>query len=174
MQKKRRLLKTDDQSKEALEGVSVRVKGKNTGTSTNNSGDFSLNLSSGSNILIISAVGYESQEVSVNNNSVINVSMKHSSEAMNEVVVTALNIKRNVRSLGYSVSTVSGAQVDKVETPNIITALSGKVAGVDASSIANGVAGTKRIVIRGGSSLTGNNQPLWVVDGIPNYYFYIG
>jgi TonB-linked SusC/RagA family outer membrane protein len=97
----------------------------------------------------------------------VNAQLSKNSESLENVVVTALNIKKNPRSLGYSIATLDGSKVNTVETPNLISALSGKVAGVDVGNIASGVAGTKRIVIRGGSSLTGNNQPLWIVDGVP-------
>src|SRR6188768_4383872 len=86
---------------------------------------------------------------------------------MEGVIVTALNIKRNPKSLGYSVVQLDGSKINTVQTPSLINALSGKVAGVDVGNIANGVAGSKRVVIRGATSLTGDNNPLWVIDGIP-------
>lgn len=158
---------TDQQSKESLAGVSVHVKGTNIGATTDATGHYSLDVPAGDNILTMSFIGYETQEVPVDGKDVVNVTLSVGNNKLNEVVVTALNIGRSARSLGYSVSTLKGDDVDKVPTVNLISALSGKVAGVDVGNIANGVAGTKRIVIRGGSSLTGNNQPLWIVDGIP-------
>jgi len=111
-------------------------------------------------------VGFASREVPVSGQSVVNVQLTRSSRQLSDVVVTALNFKRNPRSLGYSVAQLDGSKVSTVQTPNIITALSGKIAGVDVSNVADGVAGTKRVVIRGAVSLTGSTQPLWVIDGI--------
>jgi TonB-linked SusC/RagA family outer membrane protein len=157
---------TDQQNQQALAGVSINVKGSSVGTSSDASGEFTLVVPSGKNTLTISYVGYEPKEVAVNDHSVINVSLVPGDKALDAVVVTALNIKRNAKSLGYSIATLNGSEVNKVQSPNLINALSGKVAGVDVGNIANGVAGSKRIIIRGASSLTGNNQPLWVIDGI--------
>lgn len=158
---------TNQENQQPVSGVSVSVKGTDIGTSTDASGNFSLMVPAKNNTLVISNVGFVTREVAIDNRSVINVSLAIENKALDEVIVTALNINRSARSLGYSVSTVKGDQVDKVQTVSLVSALSGKVAGVDVGNIANGVAGSKRIVIRGGSSLTGNNQPLWIVDGIP-------
>ncbi|HTE09988.1 MAG TPA: SusC/RagA family TonB-linked outer membrane protein [Chitinophagaceae bacterium] len=162
---------------ELLNGVTVDVKsadGKSiTNTTTNEKGIFIVNnLKPGSGYnFSFSYVGYEtaySRSFNVKEgigNSML-IRMKQLSSNLDNVVVTALNIKRNPKSLGYSIAQVAGSKVNTVQTPNIISALSGKVAGVDVGNIANGVAGSKRIVIRGAASLTGSTQPLWVVDGI--------
>ncbi|HEY8658623.1 MAG TPA: carboxypeptidase-like regulatory domain-containing protein, partial [Hanamia sp.] len=159
--------KVTDENDDPLVGATVNVKGLNVSTTTNSSGEYSIRVPNKQTILVFSYVGLTAQEIQVRNSSTINVRLLVNSKDLGEVVVTALNIKKNPRSLGYSIATLDGSKVNTVETPNLITALSGKVAGVDVGNIANGVAGTKRIVIRGGSSLTGNNQPLWVVDGVP-------
>lgn len=150
-----------------LTGVSVNVKGTGVSTVSNSAGAYSITTAEKNPTLVFSYVGMVSQEIQVSGRSTINVNLTAGTKELEGVVVTALNMKRNVKSLGYSVSTVDGSQVSTVQTPSIVSALSGKVAGIDVSNIANGVAGSKRIVIRGASSLTGNNQPLWVIDGIP-------
>ncbi|NCU04678.1 MAG: SusC/RagA family TonB-linked outer membrane protein [Chitinophagaceae bacterium] len=156
-----------DESGSPLSGVSINVKGSSTNALTTTQGTYTISTSDKKAVLVFSFVGLATQEITVGNKTTINVSMVAASKQMDEVVVTALNMKRNAKSLGYSVATIDGSAVNTVQTPSIVSALSGKVAGVDVSNIANGVAGTKRIIIRGASSLTGNNQPLWVVDGVP-------
>lgn len=158
---------TDQESQESLPGVTVMVKGTTHGTATNAMGEFALDVPDGSNVLVVSSIGYVSQEISIENGTVINVALAVDTRTLDEVVVTALNMERSAKSLGYSVSTLDGTDVSRVQTPNLVNALSGKVAGVDIGNIANGVAGTKRVVIRGATSLTGDNNPLWVIDGVP-------
>jgi TonB-linked SusC/RagA family outer membrane protein len=156
-----------DDNSQPLEGVTVNVKGSNVTTVTNASGNYQINVSDRRAILVFSYSGFVTQETPVRGRTSINVHLALNTTAMDEVVVTALNIKKNPKSLGYSISILDGNEVNNVQTPNLINALSGKIAGVDVGNIANGVAGTKKILIRGSSSLTGNNQPLWVIDGIP-------
>jgi len=156
-----------DEKGEPMPGVSVTVKGQSTTGRTNTSGQFSIQVQDLNVTLSFSYIGYITKEVALNGRQAISISLETDSKALSEVVVTALNIVKNERSLGYSIAKLDGSQVNNVQTPNLINALSGKIAGVDVGNIANGVAGTKRVVIRGASSLTGNNQPLWVVDGIP-------
>jgi TonB-linked SusC/RagA family outer membrane protein len=156
-----------DEKGQALPGVTVVLKGTNRGTSTDVSGRFNLSVPEGNSTLVFSFIGYKPQEIDASSQHVLDVSLEVAETSLNEVVVTALNVERNQKSLGYAVATVDGKNVSTVQTPNIVNSLSGKVAGVDVGNISNGVAGSKRIVIRGASSLTGDNQPLWVVDGIP-------
>ena len=163
---------------ELLAGVSVQVEttdGKKVASvTTDDKGIFTIKdlvVNSKYNFTF-SYLGYENNHlrsflVKEGNVNSIFIRLKEKSNNLDNVVVTALNIKRNPKSLGYAVSQLDGSKVNTVQTPNLINALSGKVAGVDVGNIANGVAGTKRIVIRGESSLTGNTNPLWVVDGIP-------
>jgi TonB-linked SusC/RagA family outer membrane protein len=155
-----------DEKGEALPGVSVGVKGTATGAMTNNDGYYTIKTQSMDAVLVFSYIGYVTQQVTIGKQTQINVKLVADAQNLNEVVVTALNFKKDSRSLGYSINKLNAESVSTVQTPNIINALEGKVPGVDVSNIANGVAGTKRVVIRGASSLTGNNQPLWVVDGI--------
>ncbi|NML40019.1 SusC/RagA family TonB-linked outer membrane protein [Chitinophaga sp. G-6-1-13] len=151
---------------EPLPGANVLVKGGVGGVQTDGKGHYKLEVAPEA-VLLVSHTGFETRQIPVNNKQVVDIRMNASNSSLNEVVVTALNMKRNAKSLGYSVATLDGSKVNTVQTPNLISALSGKVAGVDVGNIANGVAGTKRVIIRGASSLTGNTQPLWVIDGIP-------
>lgn len=147
-------------------GVTIGVKGTSGGTQTDTNGRFSLPATKGQT-LVISFIGYQGQEVVVGDNTVINVSLKNSDNSLEEVVVTALGIKREKKSLGYSTTTVKGDEFTTARDPNLGNALSGKVAGVSVAGNSTGVGGSSRVVIRGAASMTGNNQPLYVVDGIP-------
>lgn len=170
--------KVTNDKREPLAGVTVNVKGRNTSAVTDVSGNYRIMVADKNAILAFSFVGLITQEIPVRNQTDIDIQLAPDSKSMEELVVTALNIKRSKKSLGYSIATLDGGEVNKVQTPNLINALSGKVAGVDVGNTASGVAGSKRIVIRGGSSLTGNNQPLWVIDGIsistPSGSEYVG
>ncbi len=155
-----------DQAGNPLSGVTINVKGTKTNTLTDGKGDYNIIASNKKAVLIFSFVGLATQELTVGNQTVINISLVPETKEMEGVIVTALNIKRNPKSLGYSVAQLDGSKINTVQTPSLISALSGKVAGVDVGNIANGIAGTKRVVIRGATSLTGDNNPLWVVDGV--------
>lgn len=159
--------KVTDEDNKPMPGVIIQIKGSQSRVITNDLGNYAIKVPDRKGILVFSYVGMGKQEITVNDKAVIDVRLLTDVNSLQDVVITALNIKRSAKSLGYSVASLDGSQVNTVQTPNIISALSGKVAGVDVGNIANGVAGTKRIIIRGASSLTGNNQPLWVVDGIP-------
>ena len=114
---------------------------------------------------MFSFVGYSSQSVVVGSSSTVNVSLEPDN-ALEEAVVTALGVQRNTKALGYSVTNVEGDEISANPSTNAINALQGKVAGVNITGSAMGAKGSSRVVIRGSSSLTGNNQPLYVVDGI--------
>ncbi len=159
--------KVTDENSDPLVGATVNIKGTNTSTTTNATGDYTITVPNKGAILVFSYVGLTPVEIRVNNSNTVNTRLLLNSKDMGEVVVTALNIKKNPRSLGYSVVQLDGSKVNTVQTPSLVNALSGKVAGVDVGNIANGIAGTKRVVIRGATSLTGDNNPLWVIDGIP-------
>lgn len=167
-----------DEHNLALAGVTVQARnttGRNVYTGvSDSSGIFHLeHLHAGAAYEITaSSVGYENAvvrnyTVSDGKNNLLLIKLKLSNTRMNEVVVTALNIKRNVKNLGYLVENISGSKVNTVKSVSLESELAGKVAGLDASNISNGVAGSKRITLRGIASISGNNQPLWVVDGIP-------
>jgi iron complex outermembrane receptor protein len=156
---------TDDQGA-PLPGATVKVKGTNAATSTDVNGDFRISVPGKSAVLVVSFIGYNLQEVTVGEKSNITISLSPAVGALNSVVVTALGIKREARSLGYSAQTISGVDMDKVNPPNIATGLMGKVAGLNITQ-PNGVEGAStRIVIRGNNNLYGNNQALLVVDNV--------
>ncbi|MFI5128418.1 MAG: SusC/RagA family TonB-linked outer membrane protein [Chitinophagales bacterium] len=156
-----------NENSEALMGVTVTVKGTRVSTTTDALGSYSILVADKRAVIVFSFVGLLTQEAQVKNQAHINISLFPDSRELGDVVVTALNIKKNPRSLGYSIAQIDGSKVNTVQTPSLVNALSGKVAGVDVGNIANGVAGTKRVVIRGATSLTGDNNPLWVIDGVP-------
>ena len=147
-----------------LPGATVLVEGTSNGVSTDFDGNYSINASSG-DTLVFSFVGYSSQSVVVGSSATVNVSLQPDN-ALSEVVVTALGVKRNVKAVGYSITQVGGEELSDNKTTNAINALQGKVAGVMVTGSSMGAKGSSRVVIRGTSSLTGNNQPLYVVDGI--------
>jgi iron complex outermembrane receptor protein len=147
-----------------LQGVSVSVLGTTHGTTTDDKGNFQIQANTG-DVLVISSVGYVEQRIKVGESS-INISLKKSDNSLTEVVVTALGIKREARSLGYSDQKISGADVVKADPPNIAQGLMGKAAGLNIT-VPNGEEGnSSRIVIRGNNNLLGNNQPLIVIDGV--------
>lgn len=149
-----------------LPGVNILVKGTTFGTTTSATGDFSLEAPDANAVLVFSYVGYESQEIALAGRSVLQVSLVESSVMMQEFVVTALGIKREKKSLGYAVGEVSGEQVNQVAQENVLNALAGKVAGVTMNQT-SGVGSSVSMVIRGATSLTSDNQPLFVIDGVP-------
>jgi len=155
-----------DASNMPLPGATVVEKGTQNGTSTDFDGNYSINVP-GDAVLIFSMVGSASQEVPVNNQTTIDAVLDESTESLDEVIVTALGIKRQEKALGYSLSQVDGEEFSTVKVVNPINSLQGKVAGVNVTGSATGSSGTSNVVIRGGSSLSGSNQPLYVVDGIP-------
>ena len=158
---------TDAASGETLPGVSVLAKGTQVGATTEGDGAYSLDVPSQADSLVFSFVGYDAETVAIAGRSTIDVALQPEVVEQGEVVVTALGIERQRRSLGYAVSDVSGEEVSDVPVSNIGEALQGKIAGLDVSDPATGPGGASRLVIRGVSSIQGDNQPLIVVDGIP-------
>ena len=158
---------TDANDGSALPGVSIIVKGTTNGVASDFDGNFSIGLSDANVVLLFSFVGYTDKEISVEGKSVINVTLEQSTESLDEVVVTALGIRKETKALGYSLTELKGDEMSAIPEANAINALQGKVAGVNITQNSTGAAGSSRVVIRGASSLTGNNQPLYVVDGIP-------
>ena len=158
--------KVVDTTGSPLSGVSVTIKGKTRGTQTSSSGIFSIEAERGE-ILVFSAVGYITREVAIGDQATINIMLEVITGQMTEVVVTALGIKKQQRALGYSTTEVDGSKFTKARETNLGNALTGQVAGVNVAGTSTGPSGSSRIVIRGNSSLTGNNQPLYVIDGIP-------
>jgi TonB-linked SusC/RagA family outer membrane protein len=157
---------TDSVSRESLPGVNIQVKGTELGTTTGADGKFSLSLPAGRDILVFTYVGMERKEVSAAGLSYLEVRMR-TGIALDEVIVTALGISRSSKSLGYSATNLKSGEITESRENNLINALAGKVAGIDISSSSGGVGSSSRILIRGISSLTSDNQPLFVIDGIP-------
>lgn len=151
---------------ELLPGVSVVIKGTTQGVTTDFDGNYNIEVPNSTSVLLFSYIGMATQEIVVGNRTTLNVALATSSEALDEVVVTALGISREKKSLGYAVSEVDGDDIDNVPQENIMNALSGKVSGVAINSV--GAAGSSvNIVIRGATSLASDNQPLFIVDGVP-------
>ena len=143
------------------------IKGTGQGTVTDFDGSYSLQVTEGAT-LTFSYIGYLDQDIAVGNQSVIDVVMMTDVQQLGEVVVTALGIKREQRTLGYSVSEVKGEEVAQATTLNPISALKGRVAGVQIDPTASGSFGSPRITIRGNSTFGANTQPIFVVDGVSN------
>ncbi|MEX0359526.1 MAG: SusC/RagA family TonB-linked outer membrane protein [Allomuricauda sp.] len=158
---------TDSGTGEPVPGINVVEKGTRNGTSTDFDGNYTIAVSNDAAILVFSAIGYTEQEIAVGQQTTINVTLGEDVESLDEVVVTALGLSREKKSLGYSVTELSGDAVSTVKESNVASSLAGKVAGVVVSKSTSGVGGGTRVVIRGNNSLNGNNQPLYVVDGIP-------
>ena len=149
-----------------MPGVNVVVKGTTTGTTTDMDGKFSINVNSNNDVLVISFIGMETQEVLVSDKPVMDLILKPSSEKLDEVIVTALGILSKKKSLGYSVNKISGDDVSGAREDDMVKALAGKVAGLKVTPAASGLGGSSRVILRGNSSLGGGNQPLYVVDGV--------
>lgn len=154
-----------DSTGEAIIGASIQAKGTSTGTITDIDGNFSLSVQEGQ-LLVISYIGYQSVQIKAERKT-LNITLKESDIAIDEVVVTALGIRKEKKALAYSVTEVKGEEMNRVKVANLATGLAGKVAGVNVSKPASGVMGSSRIIIRGNGSLNGSNQPLYVIDGIP-------
>src|SRR6187402_321087 len=147
-----------------LDGVTIRVKGTARATQTNNAGRFSISVNTG-DILQFSFIGYTPVELSVSDTSV-QVSLEQAKGTLNEVVVTALGIARQKKSLGYAVQELKSKDISETSEPNLVNTIEGKVAGVRVTN-SQGEMGSSRIVIRGETSISGNNQPLFVINGFP-------
>ena len=154
---------TDDKGA-PIEGASVRVKGSKTGTAADANGNFSLSVPSGAT-LVFSGIGISSREVSVGNQSTLNVSLVRSGTELTSVVVTGLGIKRQARELGYSTTTVASSEINQAKPLNPVTGLTGKVSGLQIQTTDNSVNPQVRVTLRGNRSILGNNQALVVVDG---------
>lgn len=158
---------TSAEDDSTLPGVTVVLKGTTTGTTTDLDGNYKLSVPSEGGTLVYSFVGLATQELEIGSRSVIDLVMQPDAQQLTEVVVTALGISREKASLGYSVQEVDGEELDKSKEVNIVNALQGQVAGVQIQGTTGALGGSSRITIRGVNSLTGDNQPLFVVDGVP-------
>ena len=156
---------TSTNTGEVLPSVSIALKGTSSGTITDANGKYSISVPEDAT-LIFSFIGYTSQEVPVKGKTTQNVALKETAEAIDEVVVTALGIKREEKSLGYSVGKVDGKELTKVVHENILNSMAGKVSGVTINS--TGATGsTVSMIIRGATSMSTDNQPLFVINGVP-------
>jgi len=150
-----------------IPGVSVSVAGTTMGTVTDIDGVFSLKVPEDAKSLIASFVGMKTQSVELGSASDVKITLEPDLVGIDEVVVTALGITREKKSLGYSAQQLTGEEVGGVKDANIVNSLAGKIAGVQVNGASGTVGGSSRIVIRGVNSISGNNQPLFIVDGTP-------
>ncbi|NVO04075.1 MAG: SusC/RagA family TonB-linked outer membrane protein [Bacteroidetes bacterium] len=158
---------TDKVDGSTIVGIVIRVKNTSQGTISDINGRYSIIAPKQTDTLVFSFIGYNEMIIPINGRTKINVEMVHSTIELNSVVVTALGIKREEKSLGYSVSEVKGDQLQTAKDVSIANQLSGKVAGLDVSASNGGAAASSKIVLRGNKSFTSNNQALIVVDGVP-------
>lgn len=158
--------KVTDETGESIPGANVTVKGSSIKTVTNMYGAYTLTVPDTGAVLVFTFIGCVSQEIPVKSQTTINVQLKPSINTLNEVVVTALGIKRETKALSFSQQSIDPTSMNEEKSPNLINSLSGKVAGLQVVP-AGFNTGSARVIIRGNNSLTGNNQPLFVVDGMP-------
>jgi len=155
-----------DQDGLPLPGVNILVDGTTKGTQTDFDGNYSISASQGQ-VLLFTYIGQKPERAVIGVGTSINVVMQLDAEALEEVVVTALGIKRSEKSIGYAVQDVKGESIAETQEPNLINALNGKVSGAQITNSSGAAGASSRIVLRGASSITGNNEPLFVIDGIP-------
>jgi TonB-linked SusC/RagA family outer membrane protein len=158
--------KVVDDTQQPLPGVNVLLKGTTTGTATDMNGNYSIQAPDGNGILVFSAIGFVSEEMPINNQTTINMTMLPDIKTLNEVVVTALGIEKDTRALGYSVTSIDGSLMNKARETNVINSLQGQVAGLNISPGGGGPASSSRINLRGVSNFTGGS-PLFVINGVP-------
>ena len=149
-----------------VEGATIMVKGKTTGTKTDANGNFTIAANKG-DVIVVSSVNFKAQQIKVKDNTAINVRLLTADETLEEVlVVTAMDIKRNSRELGYAAQGVSGAEVQETQRENFLNALAGRVSGVSITPTSGNAGASTNIVLRGYNSLALSNQPLFVIDGV--------
>ncbi|KKK47308.1 hypothetical protein LCGC14_3156520, partial [marine sediment metagenome] len=150
-----------------LPGVSIVVQGTTLGAVTNLDGDFTMNVPEDANTLVFSFIGMKTREIAIGGRTEIVIIMDPDAIGLDEVVVTAIGITREAKALGYGVQKVDGDDIARSNNANMLNSLSGKVAGVRVTSSSGSAGGSSFIEIRGSSSILGNNQPLFIVDGVP-------
>lgn len=155
-----------DENGLAAPGVSIRIKGSTVGTVTDADGNFSISVPDNAT-LVFSFLGYETQEIALNGRTTLSVKLATSSKSLNEVVVTALGIKKDEKKLGYAITTVNGNAIDKAKEPNVAYSLEGRVAGLSVSGVSGGAGSSARILLRGLTSISGSAGPLFVINGVP-------
>ncbi len=155
-----------DEKGEPVIGASIRIKGTQNGTQTDIDGKYALEVPANAT-LIVSYIGYKTQEVAVNGATTLDIQLQLEAHQIEEVVVTALGIKRSEKALSYNVQKVGGDKLTNVKSTNFMNSLSGKVAGVNINASSAGMGGATRVVMRGPKSITKSNQALYVIDGVP-------
>ncbi len=156
-----------DANGNGLQGITVQVRGTNTATPTNAEGEFTLSVPSAKSVLVFTGVGLQPQEIRVGDQTEITVVMQSESKTLEQVVVTALGIKRQEKSLGYGTKTVASEELNTSKPTTVGEGLTGKVAGLQINTINNGVDPGIRVVLRGYRHINADNQALIVVDGVP-------
>lgn len=155
-----------DKNGRPLSGSVILEKGTTNGTISDKDGQFRISVDSQS-ILSISFIGYQTQEIKVNHQRKFYITLHETSVLLNDVVVTALGLHKKESSLSYATDKISGEEINRVKDPNLITTLAGKIAGVTVNKSAVGIGGSAKVTLRGIRSVAGNNQPLYVIDGMP-------
>ncbi|MFZ4542548.1 MAG: SusC/RagA family TonB-linked outer membrane protein [Saprospiraceae bacterium] len=159
--------KVSDEKGEAIVGANVLVKGTSVGAATDVDGNYRIAVPAGSNVLVFSYIGFTDEEVSLGASNVVDIRLQENSKVLTDVVVTALGIAKKDKSIGYGVSKVSGAAVSSSGEINAVQGLAAKASGVQIVGSAGVPGASSKILIRGNSTFTGENQPLFVVDGVP-------
>ena len=158
---------TSEETGEMLPGVNVIVKGTTVGTVTDIEGNYNLEVPEDQNTLQFSFIGFEPQEIEINGRSTVDLGLASDVQSLEEVIVTAIGIETNKEMLGYSVQNVDGEEIVNAQETNLVNALNSKVAGVSVVSSSGSPGASANIRIRGNTSITGSNEPLFVIDGVP-------
>ncbi len=156
-----------DETGESLIGVNIQVKGSSKGTATNFDGNFTLENVNENATLIFSYIGYQQKEVPLNGQTKLDVILATDAKTLDEIVVTALGIRKESKALGYSVTKLDGEEFTKIRENNFANSLTGMVAGVNVSGTGSSPGNSTRVTIRGNTSIAGDNQPLYVINGLP-------
>lgn len=158
---------TSSEDTSAIPGVSILVKGTSIGTSSGVDGTYKLQIPDTAKILKFSFIGMISQEITLGSSNIVNVQLSSDTKQLKDVVVTALGIQKKARSITYSTQEISGSELSDVKDVNMMNSLTGKSAGVVISKGGSGVGSSSKVILRGNKSITGNNEPLYVIDGVP-------
>ena len=158
---------TNAEKNEPMEGVTVSVKHTTIGTSTGATGNYKLTIPEGADVLVFSFVGMITTEIEIGNKNTFDIELQQDTLSIDEVVVTAIGIPKEKKALGYSVQELSSQEINTVPNTNLTNSLTGKVAGVQVTSTSGSPGASAYITIRGSASIDGDNQPLFVVDGVP-------
>ena len=156
-----------DENGNPLPNASITIKGTTKGVTTDSNGDFNIDVPDSRTVLIFTYTGYLSQEIQVGNQTIINISLVKADNSLNAVVITAMGIKRSVKSLTYSTQEVSPVTMTEARELNVINSLQGKVPGLVITTSGSGIGAPSRVKLRGNRSISGDSQPLYIVDGVP-------